>query len=157
MVGFLFDRVSYYFSKEKPDPVTKGDNEEDISKPMLEEHINLARKRAKIFRISFLLFIVLLAASILICIFLDDKVDRIITASINILVLFVANFLSWSEYAEKLYGIADYLEDMTDKLEFDGHLSNHDKVRIKRVISVIKCPLLFSDHQYKGRVQVVTA
>jgi hypothetical protein len=147
---YPFSRLFYWSYRTNGfDIVSKGDNDE-MSSERIKQCIELCSTRGRVFKIMFIVAAIVATAMDTLCIILDDKNDRIITASIGISFIFISNFLSWPQYSEKLQCISDFLEDMKDTVEAGEELTSREKIRLRRIMLMITSPLLFSDKkQYK--------
>jgi hypothetical protein len=149
---FLFDRLSYYRGTLAGlfTTIPKGDGEEkEISSQDITKVIRMCQKRAKWYRFTFIVFIVLATVSQPLNALFDKLEDRVIVAVISSLLILIANFLAWPQYAEKMYSIIDHLENMRDAIDAEEGLSNREKQRLRRIIDIVHIPHLFSDKQLK--------
>ena len=145
---FLFHRISYYknlFAK-KDKSVTKGDEEEKLlTSEAITQIINICDRRARCYRIIFIIVVFLAALTDPITTILEEYYSRLIICSLSSIIILVANLLAWPQYAEKLNSIVDTLEDIKDGIDSGEELSTREKQRLKRIIEMAHLPHIFSD------------
>lgn len=152
--GFLFLRIGHWINccvcKNSSLPVSKGDEEDQIATPeRIDALIKKCNYRAAKFRLVYQLVLFLEASMAIACAVIDNIQYRFIAAGVSLGLILISNLLSWPEYAEKLYVLADRIQDIKDSVDADETLTGRDRVRLKRLSEMAGSPLLYSDKKFQ--------